>query len=37
MPNKATLKVVMWSVVAIAILTRVEATRDLVIGKRSFF
>lgn len=37
MPNKATLKVVLWSVVAIAALTRIEATRDLVIGKKSFF
>lgn len=37
MPNKATLKVVLWSVVAVALLTRIDATRDLVIGKKSFF
>lgn len=37
MPSKSTMKTVLWAVVAVAVLTRIDATRDLVIGKNSFF
>jgi hypothetical protein len=37
MPTNSQLKTVVFAVVAIALLTRVDATRDLVIGKKSFF
>lgn len=37
MPTKSEMRLIAYSVIAIAILTRITATRDLVIGKTSFF